>query len=211
MPSVSSEIWNLYVQCFHEQVQRLGAGGLSVDPPLTLQRCSELLSHYDMRTGSISIGLPGADEAEERLWALFLRSSLGFSSEEQLWGFVRFLVPWTITHELGHHLRCRYGRFGEDRWHEEQVANWLAGALTSSFYCAPEQAQGLEVLRRVLDTLTPIPGTAEPRPEEYAMDFSRYMRMQLECFFETIACSQLHLVELIRTHFGRELAVEPST
>ena len=114
---------------FQELVTELAAHGIEVGQGLELRRVAAMLSYYNVDDGHIYLGLPDPGQPVGRLMWLMGRSLLYCANDEELTGFLRLLVPRLLAHELGHHLRHRYGLFSTDRWLEEQVANQLATAV----------------------------------------------------------------------------------
>jgi hypothetical protein len=132
-------------------VQELANYGLAVDPNLELRRGEGLWSYYNLDDGHIYISVPDMKAATGELHVLLLRSMLGCETNEELDRLSRFLVPYYLAHELAHHLRQRYGQFGEDLWHEEQVANELAIALNKRRLSPDERAEIERLLQRAID------------------------------------------------------------
>ncbi|MBM4200671.1 MAG: cyclic nucleotide-binding domain-containing protein, partial [Gammaproteobacteria bacterium] len=62
---------------------------------------------------------------------------------------------WLLAHALGQCLRHRYGRFGTDLGHEEQLANQFAAALTADSLTAQDRSSLIALLRRSLAVLAP--------------------------------------------------------
>lgn len=94
----------------------------------TLRPVPGLLSHYDFREACIYVGIHDPDRAESRLMAAFLAALLGLDQAATVRLFA-LLTPWTIAHELAHHVRHQAGLFGADLWAEEVLAHRFAAAF----------------------------------------------------------------------------------
>jgi hypothetical protein len=144
-------LFDLATRCLAECVAELGVYGIRVDPRLELRRGDSRCCDDDPRDGHIHLALPDFSSHAGRLHARRLGASLGCSSDRELMRFFSVMIPWLVAHELGHHLRHRYGRSGDDLWAEERVANRLASALTRHHLSPIHRAHAASVLRRTLD------------------------------------------------------------
>jgi hypothetical protein len=114
---------------FSEFVRELWHYGVRVDPSLELRRGEGMWCHYDMNERQIYLSVPNTAAPGGKLYLLYLRSLLCCESNAEFMQLSEFLIPYFVAHEMGHHLRHRYGQFSDNPWHEEQVANQLAIAL----------------------------------------------------------------------------------
>lgn len=144
----------LALECFDTFVRELRTHGLEVDPRLHLVIGEGLLSAYNLTTQEIRLSLPDLSTPMGRLQAMVLGSYLGCDDEHEVERFFRTFVPRLVAHELGHSLRHSAGRFGDDLWLEEQLANRLAVALTQRRMSHQEREGARVILRRALDTLS---------------------------------------------------------
>lgn len=109
----------------------LGRHGVAVDPAMTLRRGPGMLWYFDRSDGQLYISMPDSVTPMGILQAAFYRDLFGLEDHE-LARMIRLQLPMMLAHELAHYLRHQHGRFGDDRWFEEQVANRLGCALTAS-------------------------------------------------------------------------------
>jgi Cyclic nucleotide-binding domain len=136
--------------CFLED---LDAAGIAADPALRLETTNGIVSYYDRSRAVISIATPGDSGPAAGLQRLAARSMLGLRDDRTLEELFRFAIPFTVAHELGHHLRHFHGRFGADLWHEEQVANMFASALQKRRYSPAERSEAAQFIAGVLEHL----------------------------------------------------------
>lgn len=115
---------------FHGYVQVLRGYGIEPDPNMKLMRSKGLNNYYDLTDGQIYMALPSMRGGVGQLYLLFLKSSLGTDSNEEILEIEELLLPRIVAHEMGHSLRHRYQQFQQNNlWQEEQAANQLAMAL----------------------------------------------------------------------------------
>lgn len=148
-------LWELARRCLAEFTVELQSYGIHVDPRLELRQGEGRFCYYDFDDGNIYLALPDPSSPIGRLKARLLGASLGCGSERDLMQSFQLVVPWLIAHELGHHLRHRYGRFGENHWKEEHIANRLARALTRCRMSPSDRELAARFLRRAVDALSP--------------------------------------------------------
>jgi hypothetical protein len=142
-------------ECLQRQVAELASYGVAVDPALDLRRATGLLCFYDLEDGQIHFSPPTVDTPLEALRLQLVAALLGSPDTDRLLEFFALFTPRVIAHELGHHLRHHHGLFGDDLWHEEQVANQLASALTKQRLSPAERAFAIDFLRTALRGLDP--------------------------------------------------------
>ncbi len=112
------------------------------------------MSRYSLSERAVYFACPDPDDPVGRAQLAFLLPQLGFASLDELLDLLEILTPRLIAHELGHHLRHRYGLFGPDLWLEEQIANQFAVALTKQALSPKERGRCVELARRVLNTIS---------------------------------------------------------
>lgn len=123
------DLWDVGVQAFEQYIADLAAAGIEVDPRLRLERVDGLVFFYSRDDVVIHLAVPPrGDDAKERTYR-FMWASLLSMTEEDLDEFLPLFVRRVVAHELGHALRDGHGRFGDNLWEEEQIANELAVAL----------------------------------------------------------------------------------
>jgi hypothetical protein len=139
---------------FRDFTREFGRYGAPVDPGLELRVGTGLLCYYDLDTRHIYISFPDPADPVGRIQFLFMRELLGFTDNDELVRFMFLLMPRLLAHELGHYVRHRHGRFGDDLWMEEQIANQFANAVTKHRYTPAEMGQLLAYLKRAIDRLS---------------------------------------------------------
>ena len=175
--------------------------GLPVNRNLELRRGRELLCYYCLADGRIYLTLPDPKAPGGKLHALVLRSLMACDSDQELRRFIRLILPITMAHELGHHLRHRLGRFGEDRWREEQVADRLAAALAlrDEVLSPTERRELLRLVeRQVAAFAARFDDAYQP---DYTEDPAHYMYTSLDGLKQTLTTDPPDLDAVIRRHF----------
>lgn len=127
--------------------------GLAPSPHLKFEQGNSLLVAYDLEHSTISVSLPNPEDPIGRLQLAIFKPMLGCTSDAEMARFVELLLPRLIGHELGHHLRHHYGCFGKDLWHEEQVANIVASALTRTIYDPESRRELILGIKRAMAAL----------------------------------------------------------
>lgn len=128
--------------------------GIQLDPGLELRRGEGFFCYCDLKTGHIYMSLPDLSRPEGPFHLLVLQSLFGCPDRAEMDRLLRYLIPWFLAHEVGHHLRRVYGRFSEDRWLEEQVANRFASAICKRRWNQAEWLELRQLLGRAFASLT---------------------------------------------------------
>ncbi|MEY3701574.1 MAG: hypothetical protein RI891_866 [Gemmatimonadota bacterium] len=134
----------------HDQLAELATYGVEPTRVPELRSGDGMLCYFDRTDGRIYLSLPDPNEPIGKLRSLLYRSMTACESDAELQAFVALLLPQLIAHELGHCLRHQFGRFGDDLWHEEQVATQFANALTKRRLAPAEATRLAWFLRRAL-------------------------------------------------------------
>ena len=141
----------------------LAARQVYVDPGLELRRGNSLLCYYSFQDGHIYLSVPDVEQPRGKFELFFLRSVVGFNSNGAIIRLLEFLIPWLVAHEVGHHLRHKYGLLDFDfhghllegiMWDEEQIANRLAGAFIKHHLTADQKKELLDILSRAIANLS---------------------------------------------------------
>ena len=103
--------------------------GAEPDPELRLVRSDGLVPWYDPATRTIALGRPDAAAPDGRLARLVAARLWGAATVDEAVASYAVQLPLMVAHELGHHLRHRYGAPQDDAFVEEQAANALAVAI----------------------------------------------------------------------------------
>ncbi len=149
-----TDLFELGQYCLTTFIKEFEAYDISADPDIELRRGSGMLCYYDFKDRHIYLSMPDLAEPEGKLHVLLLRSLLYAESTADLMRFLRLFIPQIIAHELAHHFRHRYGLFTTDLWHEEQVANQLAVAVTKHRMAPKDREYAREFLRRAIEGLS---------------------------------------------------------
>lgn len=130
------------------------ACAVDLDPAIDVRRTESLCSYYDLNDRHIHLGIPDTTTPEGRLAATVLAALLGCESRDELAELLWLFIPRIVAHEVGHHLRHRYGRFdAANPWFEEQIANRFAGAITHPHLDPSVRRRGRDLVRRAMDGL----------------------------------------------------------
>jgi hypothetical protein len=132
----------------------LASHQIQIDPVLEVRPGEALLCYYSLQDGQIYLSAPDPKQARGKFEFLFYRSLLDLASDGEVVRFLELLIPWLVAHEIGHHLRHRYGRFGSDLELEEQIANQLASAFVKPRLTLAQKHEFQDTLTRVLACLS---------------------------------------------------------
>lgn len=172
-------------------VEILAGYGVSVDPDLELRRGAGFLSHYSFADRQIYLSVPDGTQPQGKFTLFFLRSVLAYDNDEEVLRLIELLIPWLIAHEVGHHLRQRYGRLDYRLWDEEMIANQLAGAYALVALTAHQRQELLSTLSRAIanvSTALDVPGTEEE--VNPAQDLIGYVYRHMCWFQSDLAANQ---------------------
>jgi hypothetical protein len=147
------DLFALGKRVFDAFVAELRQYGVAVDPALGLRRGDGVMSHYSLPDRKIYLSVPDSSTPVGKLQAMVLASVLACDGEAELFRLFELFIPRLIAHEIAHHLRHAYHRYGDSPWEEEQVANRFAAALTTRRMSPAERARAQELLARILTAL----------------------------------------------------------
>jgi hypothetical protein len=139
---------------FEMFARELSRYGIEIDPKMQVRRGKGVLCYYNLEDGHIYLALPDLTTSIGKLQAMVLASTLSLAGEDELIALFELFIPHLIAHEMAHHLRHRYGLFGENKWEEEQIANQLAVALTKHRLSPKDRAYARDLLGRTLAALS---------------------------------------------------------
>jgi hypothetical protein len=166
-PVEAHGLGGLAAASFEHFLQDLASAGIATDPALRLEISHGVVSYYDRSRVAISIAIPGDSGPAAALQRLAARSLLRLDDDRTLEALFRFAIPFTVAHELGHHLRHCHGRFEDDLWHEEQVANMFASALQKRRYSPAERSEAVRLIGGVLEGLGAAAGSNDAVVDSY--------------------------------------------
>lgn len=149
------QLYEQGVQYFEQFVTELRAYDVDVAPELKVYPSRGMQYYYDLNDSAIYIAAFDTTTTAGKLAKIFLRSLLYCQTDEELIDFLSLFQSRIIAHELGHHLRHRYGVFDKDNlWLEEQIANQLAIALTRHRLAPEERERAKFLLKRAMEGLS---------------------------------------------------------
>lgn len=148
------QLYEQGVQYFEQFVEELLAYDVDVAPELSVQPSRGMQYYYDLSDSVIYIAAFDVSTTAGKLAKIFLRSLLYCENDEELIEFLGLFQARIIAHELGHHLRHRYGMFDKNNlWLEEQIANQLSIALTRHHLSPEERDRAKFLLKRAMEGL----------------------------------------------------------
>jgi len=150
---MSAELFTLAQEHFRAFLREFAEYGIELNETIEMRPGNGMLCYYDMNDGHIYMSIPDANEPVGKLHWLFLRSLLKCESQAELMQFFHIFIPYVIAHELAHHFRHKAGLFSDNRWHEEQVANQLAVAVTKHRLTPEQKAFARQMLPRAIEGL----------------------------------------------------------
>jgi hypothetical protein len=148
-----SALFNLSQTYFQSILADLAQAGLRFSPALQLREAEGLLCYYDLHTQVIYLALPDKPAVPARLQLLLLRSLFACDSDTEVFDFLRLVLYWLVCHEVAHHLRHYHGLLSANVWHEEQIANQLAVAMSKPRFTTAEGFQTHGFLQRATRNL----------------------------------------------------------
>ncbi len=152
-PNAELDLFKLGQHYLDAFIQEFAAYGIHTGSDIELCRGTGMLCYYDLEDGHIYLSLPDLDTPAGKLHMLFLRSLLSCQSNQEVAELFRLLLPQVVAHELAHCFRHRRGLFTDDLWHEEQIANQLAAAVTEHRLAPAERQRAVSLLKRARDGL----------------------------------------------------------
>ncbi len=147
------DLFELGKQYFDKFLKEFASYGIHADPGFKLCNGTSIFCHYNLEDGNVYLSPFDVDSPIGKLQLLFIRSLLGCETDEEVFYFFELMMPRLIAHEMAHHFRHRYGVFGSDMWHEEQVANQLATAVTKHRSSVEEREKAGLFLKRSIVAL----------------------------------------------------------
>ncbi|MEX1021331.1 MAG: hypothetical protein WDZ49_16845 [Litorilinea sp.] len=151
--NAADPLFELGRHTLHTLRDELAHHQIPVAPDLEVRRGTNALSYYNMQDGQIYLSTPNPQAARGKFELLLYRSVTRLESNTQVYRLLELLIPWLIAHEIGHHLRHRAGRLGADIWHEEYIANLVAGALIKPRLSAAQKSELVALLSQALGNL----------------------------------------------------------
>jgi hypothetical protein len=149
-----TDLFQLGKRCFEEFSRELARYGIAVDPGMEVRRGKGVLCYYDLSDGHIYLAVPDTSSPIGRLQAMVLAATLALEGEDELFKLFELFIPHLVAHEMAHHLRHKYGLFGENKWEEEQIANQLAVAMTKHKLSPAQRTYARDLLSRTLTALS---------------------------------------------------------
>ncbi len=123
----------------------------TMDPALRLEEDPDAgYPYYDLDRHLIRLNIPDAETILGALFWRFLAAAMGTSPVTAAIALYRWQLPYLLGHEVGHHLRQRYGAWSGNHWIEEHVANSIGFALARQF---PHFQKNMATMRPQVITL----------------------------------------------------------
>jgi HEAT repeat protein len=119
-------------------------------PDLCFIRAETPTPYYQPATQTIGFGFPDPAVPSGRLYFYFVQQLVGATTFAETQRAMEVPLPWTIAHEMTHHLRHFYGAPITNDFVEEQVVNCVAIALLGEHH---RFRQGLPELKRWADQI----------------------------------------------------------
>lgn len=195
-PCELSDLFQYAKTQFDRFVRELTSYGINMDSPPKLKKESGFLCYYDLDDGAIYLSLPDPAEPLGKLQILFMKNLLGLETDGELAYLIKLFIPRLLAHEIGHYLRHRYGKFGNDMWYEEQVANLLASAMTKLRLNNDEMKNAVFYFKKVLSNLS-----EKMEKENMAVD-SYHNFLEAMCLAGELGASTAKDIEIINRLFS---------
>jgi hypothetical protein len=165
--------------------------GIPVDPKLELRRGEGVLCYYNLNDGHIYLSLPDPATPHGKFELLFFRALIHFDNTAEVMRLLELIIPWLIAHEVGHHLRHKFGLYTADQWREEAIANQLAIAFTRQRLSTAELEEVQDALARAIAgisrTLASAPETTDVHVIQTMM---RYILTHMAWFHHDLTAAE---------------------
>jgi hypothetical protein len=132
-------------EIFQDVVGTLSRYGVQVDPQLRFVPAESPTPYYEPAALTIGFGVPDPTTPKGRLYWYFIQHLVGAANLAEVQVTMEVVLPWTLAHEVMHHLRHHYRAPIESDFIEEQVVNSIAIALMSEH---PRYRDGLRPLHQ---------------------------------------------------------------
>lgn len=132
--TILTTLFDLGQRYFQEIVTELKGEGCPIHPELKLCEGDGLLCDYDSATQTILLAMPDRDSHQGHLQMVVLRSLFDCASDSEMIAFLRHALRWLIAHEVAHHCRHQLGILSKNIWQEDQIANYLAIAVSKPHF-----------------------------------------------------------------------------
>jgi HEAT repeat protein len=130
---------------YRDVVYALARYGVHVHPDLRFIPAGSPTPFYAPAKLTIGFGIPDPATAKGRLYWYFIQHLVGAVDLGEVQTAMEVPLPWSVAHEVIHHLRHYYGAPIENDFLEEQVVNCVALALLAEH---PRHREGLPALRQ---------------------------------------------------------------
>ncbi len=205
-------LWGVARQSLLALTDGLASYGAYVDDGLELRAGVGLLCHYSMQDRHIYLALPDLHNASGKFMLFLLRSVVNFDENAHVMRLVELLLPWMVAHEIGHHLRHKYGLFGPLLWEEEAIANQLAIAFTKGYLTPAQQQEVRDLMARAIASLSPLLAaertdrkleTRGTRASEMAHNLVHYVHTHMICFYRDLTAPESQTIgDFVKRHLN---------
>ncbi len=186
------DLFEIGERAFQGFLEEFRAYGLEADEGLALHRSHGMLCYYSFLDRQIYLSVPDFRAPTGKLQMLMFRQWLRAESNAELMRFLQIFIPFIVAHEMAHHFRHRAGLFGEDNWHEEQLANCLAAAVNKYRIPPAERAFAVQFLQRAVQALGEQLGLGDSAIDSY---FDVVHALQASNRISTVEMDNFRLVQ----------------
>ena len=155
-------------EIFHDVVGSLTRYGVHIHPQLRFVPAESPTPYYEPAALTIGFGVPDPTTVKGRLYWYFLQHLVGAANLSEVQTSMEMVLPWTVAHEVMHHLRHHYQAPIESDFVEEQVVNSIAIALLGEH---PRYRDGLRPLHRWADRVFTQTRSLSPETAPYLAGF----------------------------------------
>jgi HEAT repeat protein len=155
-------------EIFHDVVGSLTRYGVHIHPQLRFVPAESPTPYYAPAALTIGFGIPDPTTVKGRLYWYFLQHLVGAANLSEVQTSMEMVLPWTVAHEVMHHLRHHYQAPIESDFVEEQVVNSIAIALLGEH---PRYRDGLRPLHRWADRVFTQTRSLSPETAPYLAGF----------------------------------------
>lgn len=167
-PRTPDDWYELGQSIYQDVMAALRRYGVRVHPDLRLIKTDAPTPYYEPDTMTIGFGFPDPITPKGRLYTYLVQHLVGAADVAETQQAMEVPLPWSIAHEIVHHLRHYYGAPIANDFIEEQVVNCVAIALLDDL---PQYRDGLPTLKRWADRVFERARSLSPATSSYLAGF----------------------------------------